>query len=107
VPSPSLSTLCGHPHPCSTTPRTATTTLTLLGTRERDAATPATVAHTDHRRRLPRARMETPRSTTTPPPSKPPLFKYKARHDTVTKARFARTGVISTELYTIPPHVAK
>jgi hypothetical protein len=107
APSPSLSVLCGHPRPCSATPCTATTTLTLLGMRGRDAATPDTVPRTDHRRRLPRARMETPRSTTTPPPSKPPLFKYRARHDAVTRARLARTGVISTELYTIPPHVAK
>jgi hypothetical protein len=51
--------------------------------------------------------METPRSTTTPPPSKQPLFKYRARHDAVTGARFARMGVISTELYAIPPHIAK
>jgi hypothetical protein len=107
APSPSLSVLCSHPRPCSATPCTATTTLTLLGTRGRDAATPATVPRTDHRQRLPRARLETPRSTTTPPPSKPPLFKYRACHDAMTGARLARTGVVSTGLYTIPPHVTK
>jgi hypothetical protein len=107
APSPSLSVLCGHSRPCSTTPRTAATTPTLLSTRGRDAATSAIVPRTDRRQRLPRARMETPRSTTTPSPSKPPLFKYRARHDAVTGARPARTGIISTGLYAIPAHVAK
>jgi hypothetical protein len=107
APTPSLSVLCSHPRPCSATPCTATTTLTLLGTRGRDAATPATVPRTDHRQQLPRARRDTSRSTTTPPPSKPPLFKYRARHGTVTGARLARTGVIATELYAIPPRVAE
>jgi hypothetical protein len=36
-----------------------------------------------------------------------PLFMYRARCDAVTEAGLARTGVISTGLYTIPPHVAK
>jgi hypothetical protein len=107
APSPSLSVLCGHPHPCSTMPGTATTTPALLGMRERDAATPATVPRTDHRQRLPRARVETPRPTTMPPPSKPPLFKYRASHDVVTGARLARTTANSPTLYAIPPHVAK
>jgi hypothetical protein len=48
-PSPSLSVLCGHPRPCSPMSCTAATTPTLLSTRGRDAATPATVPHTDHR----------------------------------------------------------
>jgi hypothetical protein len=64
----------GHPRPCSATSRTTTTTPTLLGTRGRDAATPATVPRTDQRLRLPRAHLETPRSTTTPSPSKPPCL---------------------------------
>jgi hypothetical protein len=81
APSPSLSILCGHPRPCCATPRTATTTPTLLSTRGRDAATPATAPRTDHRQRFPRARLETPQSTTTPPPSKPPLFKHMAHRD--------------------------
>jgi hypothetical protein len=107
APSPSLSVLCGHPRPCSATPCTATTTPTLLGTRGRDAATPAIVPCTNHRRRLPRARMETPRSSTTPLPSRMPLFKYRACHDAMTGARFGRTTVNSPALYTIPLHVAK
>jgi hypothetical protein len=36
-----------------------------------------------------------------------PLFKYRARHGAATGAGLARTGVISTELYTIPHHVPK
>jgi hypothetical protein len=43
APSPSLPVLCSHPRPCSATPCTAATTPTLLGTRGRYAATPATV----------------------------------------------------------------
>jgi hypothetical protein len=106
APSPLLSILCGHPRPCCATPRTATTTPTLLSTRGRDTATPATAPRTDHHQRLPRARLETPRSTTTPPPSKPPLFKHRARHDAMTGARFARTTVNPPALYAIPSHVA-
>jgi hypothetical protein len=107
APSPSLMVLCGHPRPCSATPRTATTTPTLLITWGRHAATPATAPRTDHCQRLPRARLETPRSTTTPPPSKSPLFRHRTRRDTVIGASFARTAVSSAALYTIPPHVAK
>jgi hypothetical protein len=107
APSPSLSVLCGHPRPCYATPSTTTTTPTLLSTRGRDAATPATAPRTDRRQQLPRGRLETPRSTTTPPPSKSPLFKHRTRHDAVTGATFARTAVNSTALYTMPPHVAK
>jgi hypothetical protein len=107
APSPSLSVLCGHPHPCSATPGTATTTPALLGTRGRDAAMPATISRTDHRQRLPRARLKTPRPTTTPSPSKLPLFKYKASHDAITRTGFARTTANSPALYAIPPHVAK
>jgi hypothetical protein len=36
-----------------------------------------------------------------------PLFKYRARHGAATGAGLARTGVISTGLYAIPPHVAE
>jgi hypothetical protein len=107
VPSPSLSVLRGHPCPCSATLGTATTTLALLSMRGWDAATPAAVPRTDHRQRLPRARLRTPRPTTTPSPSKPPLFKYRGRHDAETGARTARTTISSTALYSIPPHVAK
>jgi hypothetical protein len=107
APSPSLSVLCGHPRPCCATPHTATTTPMLLSTQGRDAATPATAPRTERRQRLPQARLKAPRSTTTPPPSKSPLFKHRGRRDTVIEARFTRTGVNSTTLYAMPPHVAK
>jgi hypothetical protein len=96
VPSPLLSILCVHPRPCCTTSCTATTALTLLSTRGRDAATPATAPRADHCQQLPRARLKMPRSTTTPPPSKSLLFKHRTRHDTVTGARFVRTAINST-----------
>jgi hypothetical protein len=96
-----------HPRPCSATPSTAATTPALLNTRGWDAATPATVPRTDHRQRPPRAHLKTPRPTTTPSPSKLPLFKYGTRHDDKTGARTARTTANSTALHAIPPHVAK
>jgi hypothetical protein len=95
------------PRACSATPGTATTTPAQLGTWGRDAATPATVTRTDHRQRLPRARLRTPRLTTTPSPSKSPLFKYGTRHDDKTGARAVRTATDSPVLRAIPPHVAK
>jgi hypothetical protein len=107
APSPPLLVLCGRPCACSTTPGTATTTPALLGTRGRDAATLATVPRTDHRQRLPRARLKTPRPTTTPSPSKPPLFEYRTRHDDKTVARTARTAANSAVLHAILPHAAK
>jgi hypothetical protein len=99
--------LRGHPRPCSATPDTATTTPALLSARERDTATPATVPRTGRCQRLPRARLGAPRPTTTPSPSKPPLFKYRTRRDDKTGARTARTTTNSPALYAIPPHVAK
>jgi hypothetical protein len=115
--NPSLMTLQGqtmtsgrrerHPRPCSATPGTATTTPALLSTRERDAATPSTVPCTGHHQRLPRARLGAPRPTTTPSPSKPPLFKYWTHRDDKTGARTARTTANSPALYAIPPHVDK
>jgi hypothetical protein len=107
APSPPLLVLCGRPRPCSATPGTATTTPALLGTRGRDAATPATIPRTDHRQQLPRARLKTPQPTTTPSPSKPPLFKYRTRHDDKTAARTVRTTANSAALHVILPHVAK
>jgi hypothetical protein len=107
APSPPLLVLCSRPRACSATPGTATTTPALLGTRGRDAATPATAPRTDHRQRLPRARLKTPRPTTTPSPSKPPLFEYRTRHGDTTRARTARTTANSAVLHAIPPHVAK
>jgi hypothetical protein len=107
APSPPLLVLCGHPRPCSATPGTATTTPALLSTQGQDATTPATVPCTDHRQRLPRARLKTPRPTTTPSPSKPLLFKYRTRRNDKARARTARTAANSTTLHAIPPHVAK
>jgi hypothetical protein len=107
APSPSLSILCGHPRPCCATPRTATTAPTLLSTRGWDAATPATAPRTERCQRPPRARLKTPRSTTTPLPSKLLLFEHRMRHDAVTGERFARTAVNSIALYAMPPHIAK
>jgi hypothetical protein len=95
------------PRACSTTPNTATITPALLGTRGRDAATPATVPRMDHRQRLPRSCLRTPRPTTTPSPSKSPLFKYGARRDDKTGARTARTAANSATPHAILPHVAK
>jgi hypothetical protein len=96
-----------HPRPYGTTPGTATTTPTLLSTRGRDAATPATVPCTDCRQRLPRARLRTPQPTTTPSPSKPPLFKYGTCRDDKTGARTARMATNFPALRAIPPPVAK
>jgi hypothetical protein len=96
-----------HPRPCSATPGTATKTPALLSTRGRDAATPATVPCTDRRQRLLQARLRTPQPTTTPSPSKPPLFKYGMRHDDKTGARAARTAANSPALHAIPPPVAE
>jgi hypothetical protein len=107
APSPPLLVLCSHPRACSTTPGTATTTPALLGTRGRDAATPAIVPRTDHRQQLPRARLRTPRPTTTPSPSKPPLFQYGTCHNDKTVARTVRTAANSVALHAILSHVAK
>jgi hypothetical protein len=76
-------------------------------TRGRDAPTSATVPRTGHRQQPPRARLRTSRPTTTPSPSKPPLFKYGTRHNDKTGARATRTAANSPALHAIPPHVAK
>jgi hypothetical protein len=57
--------------------------------------------------KLPQARLRTPRPTTTPSPSKPPLFQYGTFHDDKTVARTARTTANSAALHAILPHVAK
>jgi hypothetical protein len=105
APSPSLLTPCGRPCHRRATPHTATTTPTLLSTRGRDAATPATAPRTGHCQWPPRALLKPLRSTTMPLPSKPLLFGHKTHHDAVTGARFARTAINSTALFAIPPHV--
>jgi hypothetical protein len=48
-----------------------------------------------------------PRSTTTPLPSKLPLFGYRTRHDDKIVARTVKTAADSTALHAILPHVAK
>jgi hypothetical protein len=105
APPPSLSTPCGHPCHCRATLRTATTTPTLLSTREWDAVTPATAPCTGRCQRPPRARSKPLRSTTTPLPSKPLLFGHRTRNDAATGARFARTAINSTALFAIPLHM--
>jgi hypothetical protein len=108
APSPSL--LCGHPrrrqhHPrhCITIPNT------VGGMGRQDAATPAVVCPAASRHPHPRAyvRATTKWATPTTPPSKPLLDGYRARHDAPPDARFARTAVYSTTLYTMPLHVDK
>jgi hypothetical protein len=64
----------------------------LWSTRGRDAATPATVPRTVNHYAF---------------TLEAPLFKYRARHGATTGAGLARTGVISTGLYVVPPHVAE
>jgi hypothetical protein len=98
----SLSTPCGRPCHYRATSCTAPT---LLSTQGRDAVTPATVPHTGHCQRPPRALSELLRSTTTPLPSKPLLFGHRTRHDAATGARFVRAATNLTTLFAIPLHV--
>jgi hypothetical protein len=75
--------------------------------RRQDPATPATVPRTASRRRCPQVltRAATKQATPTPPPSKPLLDAHRTRHDALLEARFTRTAVSSTTLYTMPLHV--
>jgi hypothetical protein len=79
------------------------------GTGRQDAATTAAVHPAASRQPHPRAnvRTTTKRPTPTPPPSKPLLDGYRARHDAPPDTRFARTAVYSVELYAMPLHVDK
>jgi hypothetical protein len=65
------------------------------GTGRQDAATTAAVRPAASRQPHPRAnvRTTTKRPTPTPPPSKPLLDGYRARHDAPPDTRFARTSV--------------
>jgi hypothetical protein len=74
-----------------------------------DITTPVVVPRTASRQRHPRISMRvvTKRASPTPPPSKPLLDRYRARHDVPPEARFARTAIYSTALYAMPPHVDK
>jgi hypothetical protein len=78
-------------------------------TRRQDIATPTVVPPTASRQWHPRTstRADTERATPTPPPSKPLLDGYRARHDVPPEARFARTAIYSTALCAILPHVAR
>jgi hypothetical protein len=77
------------------------------GTGRQDAATPAAVRPTAPRQPHPRGnvRTTTKRATPIPPPSKPLLDGYRARHDAPPDIRFARMAVYSVALYAMPSHV--
>jgi hypothetical protein len=79
------------------------------GTGRQDAATPAAVRPVASRQPHPRVhvRATTKQVIPTTPPSKPLLDGLRARHDAPLDARFARTAVYSTTLYTMPLHVDK
>jgi hypothetical protein len=85
-----------HPQRCGSTGRQGATTPAVVQ--------PPTFRQPDHRND---ACTTTREEAPTPPPSKPLLDGYKARHDALPEARLARTAVYSTALYTIPPHVAE
>jgi hypothetical protein len=92
-----------HPGHCSAIP------LRCGSAGRQDAATPAAVPLTTSRQLHPRVsvRMTTEREAPTPPPSKPLLDGYRARHGAPPEARFARTAVYSATLYAMPSHVAR
>jgi hypothetical protein len=98
---PSPSALCGHRSYCKRHPRCCG------NTRRQDIATPTAASRTASRQRHPRISMRaaTERATPTPPPSKPLLDGYRARHDVPQEARFAKTAVYSTALDALPPHI--
>jgi hypothetical protein len=77
--------------------------------RQQDTATLTVVPRTASRQRHPRisAWATTERATPAPPPSKPLLDIHRARHDIPPEARFARTAIYSTTLYTMPSYVHK
>jgi hypothetical protein len=86
---PSPSALCGHPSHCSTIPDA-------VGTHgDRTSPHPLLCPHTASRQQHPRISTwsDTEQATPTPPPSKPLLDGYRARHDVPPEARFARTAV--------------
>jgi hypothetical protein len=90
-------------------PGTATPSLMLWGYGRQDAATPAAVRPTASRQLHPQVsiRTTTKRGISIPPPSKPLLGGYRARHDAPPEARFARTAVHSVALSAMPSHVAR
>jgi hypothetical protein len=78
-------------------------------TGRQDVAAPATVRPTASRQSHPRVsvRTTTTREAPTPPPSKPLLGGYRARHDAPPEARFARMVIHSIALSAMPSHVAR
>jgi hypothetical protein len=105
---PSPSALCDHRRRPQRHPGHCITILDVVeacgdGTPPRQLLHPRTASRQWHPRVLTRAVDE--QETSTPPPSKPLLGTHKMRHDAPPEARFARTAVYSTTLYTIPLHV--
>jgi hypothetical protein len=105
-----------HRRPCATIPATTTPSRELQchprgcgSTGRQDVATPAVVHLTPSRQPHPQVsvRTTTREEAPTPPPSKPLLDGYRARHDALPEARFARTAVNSTTLHTISLHVIR
>jgi hypothetical protein len=78
------------------TPGAVATAPALWSVRERDVTLPATVPRTDRRQQPPRARLKTSQASAALPPSKPPLFGYKIRHDGRIAARIVRAAAYST-----------
>jgi hypothetical protein len=78
-------------------------------TQRQDIAMPTVVPCAASRQWHPRISMRaaTERATPMPPPSKPLLDGYRARHDVPPEAGFARMVVYSVALYATPPHVDK
>jgi hypothetical protein len=109
VSPPSPSALCGHPCYHDTILSTAAPSQRCGSMGRQDATTPTVVRPPAFRQPDPRndACTTTREEAPTPPPSKPLLNGYRARHDVLLEARFARTAVYSTTLYTIPPHVIR
>jgi hypothetical protein len=105
--SPSLSTLCGHPRHCRTTPGTMATSRCCWSARGQDVAMTATVPRTGLPSMAPSKRPTTAsrQPTTTPPPSKTLLHKHRTHHDAPIGEGFARTAVNSVALLTMLPHV--
>jgi hypothetical protein len=104
--SPSLSTLCGHPRHCRTTPDTVATSQCCWDVRGQDTATTATVPRTGPRQRHPRT--GPPRRPVNQPlhrrPQSLPCTSTRTHHDASTGAGFTKTAVSSAALFAIPLH---
>jgi hypothetical protein len=107
---PSPSALCDYPrhpkcHPghCITIPDTVEACSE--GTPPRQLLYPRTASCQQHPRVLTQAVAE--QEIATLPPSKSLLGVHRMRHDTPPEARFARTAIYSTTLYSMPLHVGE